>query len=81
MNVGRDPLTQDGGAVEVQHPLSPLGVAVDPYALFGPHPSASQDEAFVKGLYNATLLRAGSAQEDRGPGAPRSWRPGRYCGP
>ncbi len=32
-------------------------------ALYGPQPSATQDEAFVKGLYQATLFRAGSPQE------------------
>jgi hypothetical protein len=51
------------GAYEVQHPLSPVGVPVDTDTLFGPHPNASNNEAFVRGLYNATLLRGGSRAE------------------
>src|SRR5262249_34871243 len=59
---GRD-AAPDLGAYEVQHPLSPVGVPVDPPVLYAPHPSATQTEAFVKGLYQATLLRQGSPQE------------------
>jgi hypothetical protein len=53
----------DLGAYEVQHPLSPVGVPVESSLLFAPHPSASQTEAYVKALYNATLLRQGSSSE------------------
>jgi hypothetical protein len=54
----RSPGMTDIGAYEVQNPLSPVGVPTDPGTLFGPHPNGSADEAFVKGLYQATLLRA-----------------------
>jgi hypothetical protein len=47
----------DIGAYEVNHPLAPVGVPTDPYSLYGPHPSASPNEAYVKGLYNATFQR------------------------
>jgi hypothetical protein len=48
----------DIGAYEVNHPLAPVGVPTDLYSLYGPHPSGSTDEAFVKGLYNATFQRS-----------------------
>lgn len=42
------------GAVQIASPLSPIGVTSQ---LYGPGPIASADEAFVKGLYRACLLR------------------------
>lgn len=50
--------TPDAGAYEVQHPLAPVGVPTTLATLYAPKPSASANEAFVKGLYQATLLRA-----------------------
>src|SRR5437899_2212037 len=57
----RDANLPDLGAVEVQHPLSPVDVPDLATDLYGPHPNVSATEAFVKGLYQATLLRPGSA--------------------
>ncbi len=54
--VGRDAVP-DVGAFEVQHPLSPVGVNTIPSVVYGPHPNGSTTEAYVKGLYKATLLR------------------------
>ena len=48
----------DIGAYEVQHPLTPVGVPQNYARTFQPRPSATQNEAFVKGLYQSTLLRA-----------------------
>ena len=59
----RGPGLTDVGAYEVQNPLSAVGVPADARTLFGPQPNASADIAFVRGLYQATLLRAG---EDAG---------------
>jgi hypothetical protein len=47
----------DIGAYEVNHPLAPIGVPTDQYSLYGPHPSGSANEAYVKGLYHATFQR------------------------
>jgi hypothetical protein len=44
----------DLGAFEAAGPLAPLGVPAD---LFGPHPNASADQAFVRGLYRAAVQR------------------------
>ncbi len=57
----RDLGAADIGAYEVQHPLAPVGVPTTNAALFAPKPSATANEAFVKGLYHATLLRAPDA--------------------
>jgi hypothetical protein len=57
----RDNGTPDIGAYEVNHPLAPVGVPTTLGELFQPKPSASANEAFVKGLYQATLLRAPDA--------------------
>ena len=43
--------------------LAPADAPGDTFTLYGPHPSASQTEAFVKGLYQATLQREGSPSE------------------
>lgn len=48
----------DIGAYEVQHPLTPVGVPQTYARTFLPKPSATQNEAFIKGLYQSTLLRA-----------------------
>ncbi len=48
----------DIGAYEVQHPLTPVGVPQTYARTFQPKPSASQNEAFIKGLYHSTLLRS-----------------------
>jgi predicted outer membrane repeat protein len=48
----------DIGAYEVQHPLTPVGVPQTYARTFLPKPSASANEAFIKGLYQSTLLRA-----------------------
>jgi predicted outer membrane repeat protein len=48
----------DIGAYEVQHPLTPVGVPQTYARTFQPKPSATQNEAFIKGLYQSTLLRA-----------------------
>jgi hypothetical protein len=61
--VARNLSGTDLGSYEVQHPLSPVGVPADVNVLFGPKPNANADEAFVRGLYQATLLRAGDASE------------------
>jgi hypothetical protein len=61
--VARDAGEADIGAYEVQHPLSPVGVPLTNATLFAPKPSASANEAFVKGLYQATLLRTPVAGE------------------
>lgn len=42
------------GAVQVANPLSPVGPSSQ---LFGPGPIATSNEAYVKGLYRACLLR------------------------
>ncbi len=57
----RDAGDPDIGAYEVQHPLSPVGVPTDYAATFQPKPSANANTAFIKGLYQSTLLRAGEA--------------------
>jgi hypothetical protein len=44
----------DLGAAELLNPLEPVDV---PRPLFSPHPNASANEAFVKGLYHAILER------------------------
>lgn len=44
----------DLGAFEVNNPVSPVGVPEDLYA---PHPNASANEAYIKGLYRATFQR------------------------
>jgi hypothetical protein len=44
----------DLGAYEAVSPLAPLGVPAD---LYGPHPDASANQAFVKGLYRAAVQR------------------------
>jgi predicted outer membrane repeat protein len=54
----RDNGTPDIGAFEVNHPLAPVGVPTTLGGMFQPKPSASANEAFVKGLYQSTLLRA-----------------------
>ena len=54
----RDAGTPDIGAYEVNHPLATVGAPTTLAGLFQPKPSASANEAFVKGLYQATLLRA-----------------------
>jgi fibronectin-binding autotransporter adhesin len=51
----------DIGAYEVNHPLAPVGVPTTVAGMFQPKPSASANEAFVKGLYQSTLLRAPDA--------------------
>jgi hypothetical protein len=48
----------DLGAYELANPLAPVGVVGD---LFGPRPSGSANEAFVKGLYHAILQRDADA--------------------
>ena len=48
----------DIGAYEVNHPLATVGAPTTLAGLFQPKPSASANEAFVKGLYQSTLLRA-----------------------
>jgi hypothetical protein len=57
----RDNGTPDIGAYEVNHPLAPVGVPTTLGGMFQPKPSASANEAFVKGLYQSTLLRAPDA--------------------
>lgn len=47
----------------VQHPLSPVGTPSTYAGTFQPKPSASDNEAFIKGLYQSTLLRAPSPAE------------------
>lgn len=51
----------DIGAYEVQHPLTPVGVPQTYARTFLPKPSATANEAFIKGLYQSTLLRAPDA--------------------
>src|SRR5205814_483104 len=53
----------DLGAYEVHHPLSPVGVPADFSTLYGPHPSDTTLIAFIKGLYQGTLLRAPADDE------------------
>ncbi len=48
----------DRGAYEVQHPLTPVGVPTTYARTFQPKPSTSINEAYLKGLYQSTLLRA-----------------------
>jgi acylphosphatase len=48
----------DIGAYEVQQPLTPVGVPQSYARTFQPRPSATANEAFIKGLYQSTLLRA-----------------------
>ena len=50
--------TPDLGAVEVQHPLTTVGIPADLFTLTSPHPDASANEAYVKALYWATFTRA-----------------------
>jgi uncharacterized delta-60 repeat protein len=57
----RDNGTPDIGAYEVNHPLATVGAPTTLAGLFQPKPSASANEAFVKGLYQSTLLRAPDA--------------------
>ncbi len=57
----RDLGAPDVGAYEVQHPLAPVGAPTTLATLFAPKPSATPNEAFVKGLYQATVLRAPDA--------------------
>jgi len=57
----RDLGAADIGAYEVQHPLAPVGVPTTLATLYAPKPSATANEAFVKGLYQSTLLRAPDA--------------------
>jgi hypothetical protein len=57
----RDNGIPDIGAFEVNHPLAPVGVPTTLGGMFQPKPSASANEAFVKGLYQSTLLRAPDA--------------------
>jgi Domain of unknown function (DUF4214) len=45
----------------VQHPLATVGAPTTLALLYAPKPSATQNEAFVKGLYQSTLLRAPDA--------------------
>jgi Domain of unknown function (DUF4214) len=54
----RDTGTPDIGAYEVQHPLATVGAPIDFVHLYSPKPSLSANEAFVKGLYQSTLLRS-----------------------
>jgi predicted outer membrane repeat protein len=57
----RDPKAPTIGAYEAEHPL---GVSSGPTSfndLYSPKPSASANEAFLKGLYQATLGRAPDA--------------------
>jgi predicted outer membrane repeat protein len=57
----RDLRSVDIGAYEAEHPL---GVSSGPTSfsdLYAPKPSASANEAFIKGLYQATLGRAPEA--------------------
>ena len=54
----RDNGTPDIGAFEVNHPLATVGAPTTLARLFQPKPSATANEAFVKGLYQSTLLRA-----------------------
>jgi Domain of unknown function (DUF4214) len=56
----------DLGAYEVHHPLSPVGVTPLLTDLYGPHPNANANQALVRGLYQAALLRAGSPSEVNG---------------
>lgn len=53
----RDPGAPDIGAYEVQHPLSPVGTPSTYARTFLPKPSPDANTAFVKGLYQSTLLR------------------------
>jgi hypothetical protein len=57
-DAARDPGTPDIGAYEVQHPLAPVGVPSSAAQMFAPHPSGDAVTAFVKGMYQSTLLRA-----------------------
>jgi hypothetical protein len=57
----RDQSAPDIGAYEVQHPLATVGAPTTLTALYQPKPSATANEAFVKGLYQSTLLRAPDA--------------------
>jgi hypothetical protein len=57
----RDNGTPDIGAFEVNHPLATVGAPTTLAGLYQPKPSASANEAFVKGLYQSTLLRAPDA--------------------
>jgi Domain of unknown function (DUF4214) len=50
--------TPDLGAVEVQHPLTTVGIPSDLFTLTSPHPDASSNEAYLKALYWATFTRA-----------------------
>ncbi len=57
----RDVTAIDIGAYEVQSPLAPVGVPTTYPDTFQPKPSGDVIEAFLKGLYQSTLLRAADA--------------------
>ena len=50
--------TPDLGAVEVQHPLTTVGIPSDLFTLTSPHPDVTANEAYLKALYWSTFTRA-----------------------
>ncbi|MCU0705657.1 MAG: DUF4214 domain-containing protein [Fimbriiglobus sp.] len=59
----RDASLPDIGAHEVQHPLATIGGPTSLAAMYAPKPSATANEAFIKGLFRTTLQREASAAD------------------